>query len=252
MTTLNFEITQAFEDRLFSDLSEKGFVCVENAIDPAFLQQCRGQVEGLLDSRGERFFSIIQPQKEVGGAFVTMAEAPGFVDLLRNIARRAHSEAAVRDFELYNVLRVIAGKEASRGAFEFHYDATVLTVLMPLFIPEGAPGTTGELIAIPNNRGYRASPLINIAEKAFLQNPLAFRYYAHRYGAAKRNVHRLKPGNLYFFWGYRTFHGNLPCTSGDTRATLIFHFGDPHAGSGLTQAVVKLRKIREERRLNAA
>lgn len=251
MPTMTLPITRDLEDRLLGDLAETGFTCVENAIDPAFLEQVRGQVDAILDERGHRYFSIIQPQQKEGGAFAEMAATPGFVDLLRNLARRSHSEAAVKDFELYNVLRIIAGDEASKGSFQFHYDATVLTVLMPLYIPEGPQGTTGELIALPNRRGYRSSALINIAEKILHQNPLAFRHYGRRYREGRRNAFRLKPGNLYFFNGYRTFHGNLPCSPGQKRATLLFHFGDPHAGDPMTKAVLKVRRKREERRLHA-
>lgn len=251
MSTLTLPIDRTLEDRLFRDLTATGFTCVENAIDPAFLAKVQGQVDAMLDERGHRYFSIIQPQQKEGGAFAEMAASPGFVNLLRNLARRSHSEAAVKDFELYNVLRVIAGDEATKGSFEFHYDATVVTVLMPLFIPEGPRGTTGELIALPNRRGYRSSTLLNVAEKIIYQNPLAFRYYGRRYRAGERDAFSLKPGNLYFFNGYRTFHGNLPCSPGQKRATLIFHFGDPHAGDPMTKAILKVRRKREERRLHA-
>ncbi|GJF13878.1 hypothetical protein NGTWS0302_05360 [Mycolicibacterium cyprinidarum] len=251
MPTMTIAMDLETEDQLFQELEDKGFTCLENAIDPEFLAACRKQIDGLLDERGERFFTIIQPQDREGGAFADMASTPGFVDLLRNLARRGHSKSAVEGFELYNVLRIIANG-GEEGAFEFHYDATVVTMLMPLYIPEGAPGTTGELIAMPNRRRYRKSAVISILEKLLLQNPIAFRYYRWRYGPGKRNAVQLKPGNLYFFWGYRTFHGNLPCKQGHKRATLIFHFGDPHAGNRLTQGVLKIRKFREERRLNAA
>lgn len=251
MATLTLPLNDQIEDKVFADLQADGFTCLADAVDPAFLEKCRKRVDALIDARGARYFTIIQPQLKEGGPFAEMAETPGFVDLLRQLARRSHSDRAVESFELYNVLRVIAGEDAAKTAFEFHYDATVLTVLMPLFIPDGPPGKAGDLVAMPNRRGYRGSTLINIAEKAVLQNPLAFRYYGARYGGGTRNVHQLKPGNLYFFNGYRTFHGNLPCEPGAKRATLIFHFGDPHAGDPLTRAVLGVRKLREERRLRA-
>lgn len=252
MPTTTIPLNLETEDVLFEELQDKGFTCLENAIDPEFLAACRGQIDRLLDERGERFFTIIQPRNREGGAFAEMAATPGFVDLLSNLARRGHSKAAVEGFELRDVLRIIAGDEATKGSFEFHYDATVVTAVMPLYIPEGPPGTTGELIAIPNRRRYRGSAVTDIVEKLLLQNPIAFKLYRKRYGAGKRNVVLLKPGNLYFFWGYRTFHGNLPCQPGHKRATLLFHFGDPHSGHPLTEAVLKIRKFREERRLRGA
>lgn len=250
MTTLTLDLSQQFEDKLVDQLAAKGMVCVENAVDPASLEACREEVQALLKIHGQRFFSIVNVWKERGGAFADIVKAPGFVDLLRNIVRRSHSAKAA-DFELYNVLRVIGGEEAKKGAFEFHYDATVLTVLMPLYIPtEGEPGTRGELLAQPNQRGYRKLGLVNFLEKLVLQSPLAFKYYARKYAHERDQVVELKPGNLYFFNGYRTFHGNLPCKTGQLRATLIFHFGDPHAGDPISRMILKLRQSREKKRLH--
>ncbi len=237
---------------LRTELDAHGFACLPDAVNPDFLARVRERVDAMLDTNGHRYFSIIQPQKVEGGAFAEIAEYPEFMALMKRLVRDEHSQRAVDESELYNVLRVIAGDEAATRAFEFHYDATVLTVLMPLFIPSGPPDKAGDLVAFPNARGYRRSAIGNIIEKTLLQNPLAFRYYKHRYGAGTRNVVKLQPGNLYFFWGYRTLHGNLPCAAGAKRATLLFHFGNPHAGDTLTRTVLKVRKVREARRLRAA
>ena len=252
MPTTTIPMDRTTEDALFEQLQEKGFTCLDDAIDPAFLDECRQKVDSMLDQRGHRYFSVIQPQADEGSPFAAIAETPDFVDLLRNLARRGHSEAAVENFELYNVLRVIAGKEVAKRCFEFHYDATVVTALMPLYIPEGPLGTTGELAIFPNKRNFRFSSFFNIFEKIILQNPISFYFYRTKFFRDRWRIVNLKPGNLYFFWGYRTFHGNLPCLPGQKRATLIFHFGDPHAGDLLTKAVLKLRKYREARRLRAA
>jgi len=41
------------------------------------------------------------------------------------------------------------------------------------------------------------------------------------------------PGDLYFFWGYRSVHTNMPCDPDKVRAPALFHFGDPHSDSWL-------------------
>jgi hypothetical protein len=43
----------------------------------------------------------------------------------------------------------------------------------------------------------------------------------------------LVPGNLYFFWGYRSIHTNELCDPDQLRSTALFHFADPHADSHL-------------------
>jgi hypothetical protein len=92
--------------------------------------------------------------------------------------------------------------------------------------------------------------VVNLIEKALLQNPLANRLYKRRYGSGLHDVLKLAPGNLYFFWGYRTLHGNLPAEANTRRATLLFHYGDPHRGSIVTKTILKLKWLREKARGN--
>jgi hypothetical protein len=51
----------------------------------------------------------------------------------------------------------------------------------------------------------------------------------------------MKPGNIYFFWGYRSIHANEPCDPNQIRATALLHFGDPYKAS---QARTFLRRVR--------
>lgn len=253
MSAFNFAIDDTVENRLFSELSDKGFACIDDGVSPEFLARLRAKVDALLEDHNHKFFSLINPGKIEGGVFEEAEADKSFVGLLRNLTERLHSRAAAEDFDLYSVLRVIGEQAPAGGAYELHYDATVLTVLMPIFIPAtGEEGTRGELVVQPNRRPYRSSALINLAEKAVLQNPIAFRRYARRYRKRREGLVNLKPGNLYAFAGYRTFHGNLPCRPGEKRATLIFHFGNPHANDRVLDWVKRLRQLREERRLSRA
>ena len=55
----------------------------------------------------------------------------------------------------------------------------------------------------------------------------------------------LKPGNAYLFWGYRSYHATLPCRPGDSRATLIIHYGNLHRDSALLMGAMALgRRLR--------
>jgi hypothetical protein len=49
----------------------------------------------------------------------------------------------------------------------------------------------------------------------------------------------LQPGNLYAFCGYRSLHGHEPCGDQDLRATLLFHYANPHEQNGLRRAFRK-------------
>ena len=81
----------------------------------------------------------------------------------------------------------------------------------------------------PNRRPFRRSAIVTVFEKVFTQN----RFYRKRIiqainEAPEKYSVQLKPGNVYLFWGYRTFHGNLRCAPDTVRATLLLHYGNPH------------------------
>jgi hypothetical protein len=79
----------------------------------------------------------------------------------------------------------------------------------------------------------RSSLLLNVLEKALLQNPLSQKLVAKaiKAGLLKPLKVKLVPGNVYFFWGYRSLHANEPCDPHLLRCTALYHFGNPHADS---------------------
>jgi hypothetical protein len=118
-----------------------------------------------------------------------------------------------------------------------HYDRTVITMLVPIYIPDAGGGQSGELVVFPNKRPFRRSALMNIVDKIAVQNPLYRSYTVHKLAhVAKEHSVVLEPGNVYLFWGYRTYHGNGPCATDTVRATLLLHLGDPHHGSPVISA----------------
>jgi hypothetical protein len=250
-----FELTSDIENTLYQQLEATGFACLESIICPEYLLKCQKHIDELIEIHGARYFSLIQPWKDDKSAFAPIASNRQFIKLLSNLCERSAGEECVKDFDIYNVLRVIAGphKTNNKQSFKFHYDATVITALMPLCLPKGVPtNEAGHLIAIPNFRPLRHSVILNLLEKSFLQNSWTGRYLGKkllRY-PDERHIFRLKPGNLYFFWGYRTLHANLPVRSNSVRATMLFHFGDPHKNSLITKCVLAIRRFREQRNLS--
>ena len=130
-----------------------------------------------------------------------------------------------------------------------HYDKHVITALAPILIPEGPKRRAGELVVFPNRRGYRRFALFNIIEKAIVQSNW-YRNRINRKLAAGdlTNVKYLRPGNLYLFWGYRTYHSNFPVADDMVRATMLLHYGNPHPASLILKARTALQ-VREERRI---
>ena len=108
-------------------------------------------------------------------------------------------------------------------------------------------GAPGDLVIFPNMRRVRPSYLLNLLDKVMFENKPAqalLRRLARkrRFGAT---AIRLTPGDIYFFWGYRSLHANEVCDPGELRATALLHYGNPHARS-------RSRSLFERARRNGA
>jgi hypothetical protein len=230
-------------------LDKAGFICLENVISPDWLERARAHVRSLLDKHGEKFIVIIRPADEEGSAANEIAYDPMMETLLRNLAEIGCPSGVMDGEGIYNVLRVVAGADGEKGSCEFHYDANVITALVPIFIPDAEEGQSGELVVCPNSRGYR-NILVNLIEKAVVQSRPYRQRMARKFRRnPEENRRLLRPGNVYLFWGYRTYHGNLPSPSNGLRATLLLHYGNPHGKRAVLQSFRALRKLIERRRL---
>jgi hypothetical protein len=249
---LKLDTSQDHLQAIARELDTTGVVCIKGAVPPELLTQWRSQLQTYLANQGLRYFSIIQPWKEPNSAFSSLATDEGFRSLLTGLTALGNPGVNVDD-AVYNVLRVIAGPDGTDHSLQFHFDASVITVLIPLEIPEGRPEESGDLIAYPNMRPIRKNAAMNVVEKLLVQNPWRRRILSERIKNRKddSNIVKLIPGNVYLFWGYRTLHANLGCKPNSLRATLLFHHGDPHAGSLATRAIKWARRMREQSNLRA-
>jgi hypothetical protein len=228
--------------RIAHQLDETGVVCLENAVPPEWLAAAGAEVEDRLLTHGEHDHFIRSPQGEGHSAAEAFITSPSVLSLLGDIVRARFPEGPAADVELTgSALRVIAGPRGEGDAFWFHYDASVVTMVVPIFLPDAEPGNSGELVGLFNKRPFRRFVLTNIIDKAVGQSG----FYRSRILRRLERADYLKKvdmevGNLYLFWGYRSLHGNMPCESGALRATLLLHFGRPHGSSEALTAAVKL------------
>jgi hypothetical protein len=104
------------------------------------------------------------------------------------------------------------------------------------------------LVVYANRRPYRRSVLTNMAEKAVMQSDWYRKRFTETLPEGEiEEIKLLKPGNLYLFWGYRSYHANFPVKHDLLRATFLMHQGDPH-GTSLALAAIKKLNLRRERR----
>lgn len=192
-------------------------------------------VRDTVTAAGNRYTMLSGPAPVAETVLGKMASSPALRRACMRIYEIATSKPAP-DQPYYQILRCLIGNSGRKHSMIFHFDSYVLTLLLPIEVPAGK--NSGELIVLPNVRGVRRWYASNLVDKILLDNPVT--QWVLR-GMAKSQPDRfvripMVPGNLYFFWGYRSIHTNAPCDADKIRATALFHYVDPHRDS-------KLRKL---------
>lgn len=236
---------------IVEEMDSTGLACLNDVVGRDWLSRAQAAVEDYVESHGNKYFSVINPGGEQNSPFFDLIHNPALTQLFLDVSRLVVPSMTDERFQdYYNVLRINAGSSGSDGAFNFHYDASILTAVLPIFIPSGELGNCGELVIFANKRPYRSLVAHNIIEKALVQNTLYRKLAMRRLSAhPEGHVHSLMPGNIYLFWGYRTYHGNLACNPPALRATLVIHYGNPHGNSSTLRAIRRGRRIVESIRL---
>jgi hypothetical protein len=231
-------------------LDRTGFICLENVISPDWLKDARESVESRLAAYGEHDFCIVRASNERDTPGHHLMSDSAVRAILEDLALARCPRGVLDNDEIYSVLRVLAGPERKATSFQFHYDAAIVTMLVPLFIPAEGAGRSGDLILFPNRRPFRRSVVLNIFEKIITQNRLYRKRMLREFNRAPEKYSvELEPGNAYLFWGYRTFHGNGPCAPNTVRATLLLHYGNPHGGNPILTAVKSVRRTVDHNRV---
>jgi hypothetical protein len=232
-------------EEISSHLKAHGFYCLEKSLDLKALAAFQKEVDSLISTKGKRYFSLINPYKNIESKFALLDKSCNLKKFIIELAKSGANKD-VSNSEILNVLRIVTGKNADGQSLKFHYDATVITALVPILIPNGSIECCGHLLAHKNLRNIRKSALVNFMEKIIVQNPISQKIISFLVLRKIENyVCELKEGNIYFFYGYRTLHANLPVNPDFVRATLLFHFGNPHNDSFLIKSVAKFRHWRE-------
>lgn len=217
-------------DQLIADMNRNGYGVLPNYVDAATLAKMRGFVADSIASAGHRYVGFVGKQAVAGSAFADLSDSPDFVALMKAIYERGTQRPAP-DTDLYQMLRCLAGETGKAHSLIFHFDSYVVTALIPVEIP--STGQSGDLIMLRPRRGVRSAYLMNLLDKVLLDNRFTQRLLRFLHTRKLLPVKRIKmvPGNAYFFWGYQTVHANEACDPEAVRATAIYHFANPHAGS---------------------
>jgi hypothetical protein len=226
------EISRGTIKALVSDMNRTGFGVLPGYLAPSVLEDLGRFVETAVADAGGEYVAFTGENAVAGTLLAQLSCSSAFLNLLHQVYAQGLGRAAP-DQSLFQVLRCLKGKSGLKHSLHFHYDSYVVTALLPVIIP--SEGSAGHLVMAPNWRPVRSSYLLNLLDKIVLNNPATqfLLRQTFRSGLLKLKQIPMIPGNLYIFWGYRSVHANEPCDPDKIRATALFHFGDPHADSGL-------------------
>lgn len=180
----------------------------------------------------------------------TEFEKKEFINLIDKFCKEIVKETKlnVNIKKCYKVLRVIGGEGSNKQSHLYHFDAHKLTILVPLVIPNNYSEKNGDLIIIPNLRKLHNNIILNIIQKIFFQNKIIAYFIKNNFLFKKYKI-KIKPGNLYAFFGFTTLHGNEDIEKNSTRATLLLHFDDVFSNSKLVEINRSLYQKKEIKNL---
>ena len=212
---------------LVSDLNSRGYGFIPDYLAPRDLEKAQIFVANAISQSGKEYVHFNGPDPVAGSGLEELAVSADFEALMHAVYEMGTGRSAKPE-KYYQVLRCLAGKSGQKNSLIFHYDSYVVTALLPICIPK--TGMRGDLLMYPNTRKIRNSYLANGVDKLLLDNPASQWALRSRVNASVLKPLRVKmePGNLYFFWGYRSIHTNEPCDENQIRATALFHYHNPH------------------------
>jgi hypothetical protein len=216
---------------LANQLDSHGVVPLRDVFSDEWLEALRVSVTDHIAGHGDGDFLIAQADHEIGSPAHQLVSDPALKQLFSDTARlRWPKVGAAQNIQCGIPVRAGTGPKARSNLF--HYDATVLTMLVPIFIPRATVGTCGDLAAFRNKRPFRRFVASHLVDLLLTYNSVYRRRITKAVlDAPEKYIVALQPGDAYVFWGYRTYHGNLVCAPGLLRATLVLQYGEVHADS---------------------
>lgn len=219
-------------------INEDGYLELKNFIEEEEIDILQKFVDQKLRENQNQYFFLTSEGPEK-----TLLNNDIFFKKIENLLKDITKSFGFKireDENLYKVLRVVTGEKSKKVSLDYHFDAHLLTLLIPIYIPQRDNSDNGNLIICKNLRKLTSNLLINIIQKLFYQSKFFKKFFADN-GLIKSKVLNLKPRNVYLFNGFRTLHTNLNIDPRDIRATILVHYYDVFRDSYL---VKKNREIR--------
>ena len=241
-------------DNIINDLDTKGFAEIDNILNTDDYKQINSFINLKKNEFNSNNFSL--SDKELSEEiFEVIPKKTDFVNLYNHILNYNNIKISNIDKHLHKVLGVRKGTDhKSKKIPMYHFDAYLITILIPILVPEINLKDKGELIIFPNIRNIHKSMFTNFVVKFFTQN-IFFRYLINSSIfkiLKKKIILNLNKEKIYIFYGYKTFHGVGKLGKNINRSTLLYHIYNPHNESFLNNLIIKrnIKKRQKEQNKN--
>jgi hypothetical protein len=217
---------------VFDAVMRDGYIEFDGCIPGAIIGEARDQAVAAVAQNGGQYLAIAG-QKTLAGELLN-----GLYDdeKLHALCTGLYSRAVGRPSTqrgLNQLLRCLQGQTAKQESRYLHFDSFLITIVIPVAIPERGP--SGDLILLRWRRRVDQSYLSNLFQKFIGERKLVQRvlWLGVDRGWVRSTRLKLKQGSAYLFFGSTTMHANEPCAADALRATLVLHFGASHQNSRL-------------------
>jgi hypothetical protein len=205
--------------RIRTALDSTGLAVLDNFIHPDFLAELRSSVDRLTPlsyAGGKRKPLVGADLKNTGFYEITLSDFA--VQLANDILKPFN--VSVEAADIHSVLGILVGEQGQDSVRGWHFDATYLTMAMPVVMPPPSGDRDGKFRIWPNVRPFSQSPwrnrlYWNLAKIALLRR------------LVKSFTINFVPGSLYFFYGFRSYHGTEDLDPNQLRANCLINFGGP-------------------------
>lgn len=224
---MSFMLKDQEVDRIYDEIRINGFCRLMEPVSADALRDARNQAEQAVARNKGEYVAFDGPGGLTGELLSALDTDPGLRALCTGLYERAVGTKAPNQ-GYKQVFRCLKGGSARKHSYYLHFDSYVVTVLIPIAVPNEPP--TGDLILLRRRRRLVQTYAKNVLQKAIFDRKFAQMtlWWLIRRRLLTTIRLRLEPGAVYLFFGYSTLHANEACAQDALRATLLFHFGNPH------------------------
>ncbi|MET0587121.1 MAG: hypothetical protein ABWZ75_01250 [Novosphingobium sp.] len=210
-----------------AQIDTAGYCRIDGFVSSDELESLARIGEAAVQRNGGEYVALTGLEGFAGSVWEMFSASPALRHVCEQLYRH-FTGAPAKSSGFHQVFRCLKGKSVKGHSLYFHFDSYVITILVPILIPQTR--LSGELILFPARRPIRKSWWRNVLDKLVMELPTSQLFYRLRADARQSPAVSvaLAPGSAIVFCGYRSLHTNSRPDPDLLRVTGLLHYGNPH------------------------